>query len=115
MFNNRCGRQNFMAMPSQNGLIDIDNNTGHIDIDFAQTQATNQNDTMTAVTSNAPIMEPMRERVVNRTIVHNVPHVCPIRTRIVNHHVYQHTYQPSYTCCEENVCEHVQCGSCCNY
>ena len=24
MFNNRCGRQNFMAMPSQNGLIDID-------------------------------------------------------------------------------------------
>ena len=99
MFNNRCGRQNFMAMPSQNGLIDIDNNTGNIDIDFAQTQATNQNDTMTAVTSNAPIMEPMRERVVNRTIVHNV----------------QHTYQPSYTCCEENVCEHLQCGSCCNY
>ena len=42
-------------------------------------------------------------------------HVCPIRTRIINHHVFKHTYQPNYTCCEENVCEHVQCGSCCNY
>lgn len=75
MFNNRCGRQNFMAMPSQNGLIDIDNNSGNIDIDFAQAQSINQNETMTAGIANAPIMEPMRERVVNRTIVHNVPQV----------------------------------------
>ena len=75
MFNNRCGRQNFMAMPSQNGLIDIDNNSGNIDIDFAQAQAINQNETMTAGIAKAPIMEPMRERVVNRTIVHNVPQV----------------------------------------
>ena len=30
MFNNRCGRQNFMPIPTQNGLIDIDNNTGNI-------------------------------------------------------------------------------------
>ena len=64
MFNNRCGRQNFMAMPSQNGLIDIDNNTGNIDIDFAQTQAINQNDTMTAGTSNAPIMEPINQVIL---------------------------------------------------
>jgi len=42
-------------------------------------------------------------------------HVCPIRTRIINHHVFKHTYQPDYSCCEENVCEHVQCGSCCNF
>ena len=28
-------------------------------------------------------------------------HVCPINTR-VNHHIYNHTYTPQYTCCEEN-------------
>ena len=60
-----------------------------------------------------PIIEPVQERIVNRTIVHNVPHVCPIQTRIINHHVFRHTYQPAYSCCEENVCSEVQCGSCC--
>ena len=64
---------------------------------------------------SAPIIEPMQERVINRTIVHEVPHVCPIQTRIINHHVYKHTYQPAYSCCEENVCSEVQCGSCCCY
>ena len=54
-----------------------------------------------------PIIEPMQERIVNRTIVHEVPHVCPMRTKIVNHHVFKHTYQPSYSCCEENVCSEV--------
>ncbi len=62
-----------------------------------------------------PIIEPMQERVVNRTIVHEVPHVCPMRTKVVNHHVFKHTYQPSYSCCEENVCSQVQCGSCCDF
>ena len=62
-----------------------------------------------------PIIEPMQQRVVNRTIVHEVPHICPIETKIVNHHVFKHTYQPSYSCCEENVCSEIQCGSCCNY
>ncbi len=61
--------------------------------------------------SNA-IIEPMQERVVNRTIMHEVPHICPINTRIINNHVYRHTYQPRYTCCEENTCTNVQCGSC---
>ncbi len=60
-----------------------------------------------------PIIEPMQERVVNRTIMHEVPHVCPINTRIINNHVYRHTYSPRYTCTEENVCTNVQCGSCC--
>ena len=60
-----------------------------------------------------PIVEPGRERVINRTFVHEVPHICPINTRIINHHVYKHTYQPRYTCCEENTCTNVQCGSCC--
>ena len=61
----------------------------------------------------APIIEPGRERVINRTFVHDVPHICPINTRIINNHIYRHTYQPRYTCCEENrVCQE-QCGSCC--
>lgn len=63
----------------------------------------------------SPIIEPVQERIVNRTILHEVPHVCPIRTRIVNHHVFKHTYQPSYSCCEENVCSEVQENSCCNF
>jgi hypothetical protein len=62
-----------------------------------------------------PIIEPMQEQIVNRTIVHEVPHICPKRTRIINHHVFKHTYQPSYSCCEENVCSEIQCGSCCNF
>ena len=62
-----------------------------------------------------PIIEPMQERIVNRTIMHEVPHVCPIRTKIINNHVYRHTYRPSYSCCEENTCTNIQCGSCCQY
>ena len=46
----------------------------------------------------SPVVEPGRERVVNRTFVHEVPHICPINTRIINNHVYKHTYQPRYTC-----------------
>ena len=65
--------------------------------------------------AQAPIVEPMQERIINRTIVHNVPHICPLQTKIVNHHVFKHTYQPSYSCCEENVCSEIQCGSCCNF
>ena len=61
----------------------------------------------------SPIIEPGRERIVNRTFVHEVPHVCPINTRIINNHIYRHTYQPMYTCCEENVVTQQQCGSCC--
>ena len=62
---------------------------------------------------SSPIIEPAQERIVNRTIMHEVPHICPINTRIINNHVYRHTYSPRYTCCEENVCTNVQCGSCC--
>ena len=62
-----------------------------------------------------PIVEPGRERIVNRTFVHEVPHICPMNTRIINNHIYRHTYQPRYTCCEENVVPQQQCGSCCNF
>ncbi len=64
---------------------------------------------------STPIVEPGRERVVNRTFVHEVPHVCPMNTRIINNHIYRHTYQPRYTCCEENVVTQQQCGSCCQF
>ena len=62
-----------------------------------------------------PVMEPGRERVVQRNIVHEVKHVCPINTRIINNHIFRHTYQPRYTCCEENVVTNQQCGSCCQF
>lgn len=121
MFNKRPFRQMPTGFAMQDGMIDIDNNSGNIDLDFFQQQMNNQNSqpmnsaNMNMGTTASPIMEPGRERVVQRTIVHNVPHVCPINTRIINNHVFKHTYSPNYTCCEENVCTNVQCGSCCNY
>lgn len=63
----------------------------------------------------SPMVEPLQERCVHRTIMHEVPHVCPLRTRIINHHVYRHTYRPEYSCCEENVVSNVNEGSCCNF
>ena len=97
-------------------MIRIPENEPIYDIDLNQSQGASNGPMIAgAGISSAPIIEPMRERVVNRTIEHVVPHVCPVRTRIINHHVFKHTYQPNYSCCEENVCSHVQCGSCCNY
>lgn len=113
MFGNM--NQNPFMVPNQEGFIDIGNNNGNIDIDLNQDQTVAGGPMMSTGVAQSPVIEPMRERVVNRTIEHVVPHVCPIRTRIINHHVFKHTYQPNYTCCEENVCEHVQCGSCCNF
>lgn len=81
----------------------------NVDIDFNM----NQSNSMGVNSISQPIIEPMQERVVNRTIMHEVPHICPINTRIINNHVYRHTYSPRYTCCEENVCTNIQCGSCC--
>lgn len=66
-------------------------------------------------TTTCPVMETPRERVVYKNIYHTVPHVCPINTRVINNHIYRHTYQPRYTCCEENVVTNEQCGSCCQF
>ncbi len=61
-----------------------------------------------------PIYECPQERVCHRFICYEVPHIMPCNTRIINHHVYKHTYQPAYTCCEENVCENVyERNNCC--
>ena len=54
-------------------------------------------------------------RVCHREIHHHVPHVCPINTRIVNHHIYNHTYTPQYTCCEENEKCDIYQGNCDNF
>ena len=71
--------------------------------------------TMNMGTIQGPIIEPGRERVIQRNIIHEVKHVCPMNTKIINNHIFKHTYQPHYTCCEENTVTNVQCGSCCNF
>ena len=110
MFQERCyERDNDI-----NNNFYADNMTNNIDMDqnnFNQMGSFN----VSQGSMSCPLVEPMQERVVNRTIMHEVPHVCPIRTRIVNHHVYRHTYRPEYSCCEENVVSNVSEGSCCNF
>ena len=112
MFNRCYDRQNdinntFMA-EDMNIDMDFKMNNTNMPIDINQ-------GTMMPGTISQPIIEPMQEEIVNRTIIHEVPHICPKQTRIINHHVFKHTYQPAYSCCEENVCSEIQCGSCCNF
>lgn len=66
-------------------------------------------------TMMSPVIEPMRERVIQRTIVHEVPHVCPTRTRIINNHVFKHTFRQTHSCCSEDKVTNIQCGSCCDF
>ena len=76
MFENM--NQNTFMMPEQDGFIDIDNNQGNIDIDLNQSQNVSNGPMIAgAGMTSAPIIEPMRERVVNRTIEHVVPQPCP--------------------------------------
>ena len=75
-----------------------DGNFGYgdeIDININNTN-TNQNvnmnmndfdNGMSMGTVSGPIIEPGRERVVQRNIVHEVRHICPINTRIINNHI----------------------------
>lgn len=44
-----------------------------------------------------PVYECPQERVCTRVFVHEVPHIIPIHTKIVNHHIYKHTYTPTFT------------------
>ena len=61
----------------------------------------------------APIYECPQERVCHRYVCYEVPHIQPCNTRIITHHIYKHTFNPVYTCCEENVCENVFEPRCC--
>ena len=100
--------------------IDINNNfyaenmTNDVDMNYMGNNMMDQGVQMNSC-PNQPIVEPMQEKCVHRTIMHEVPHVCPIRTKIINHHVYRHTYRPEYSCCEENVVSNIDNGSCCNF
>ena len=62
---------------------------------------------------STPIFECPEERVCHRYICYDVPHIKPCNTRIINHHVYRHTFVPTYSCCEENVVENVFERRCC--
>lgn len=90
-----------------------------IDININNTnQNVNVNENMNESFDNnsyGPIIEQGRERCVQRNIYHEVKHVCPINTRIINNHIFRHTYQPRYTCSEENIVTNQQCGSCCQF
>lgn len=106
MFQDRCYERDIDI----NNNFFADNMTNNLDTDFNNSQQMDLN--MNSVNTNSPIVEPMQERCINRTIVHEVNHVCPIRTKIINHHVYRHTYRPEYSCCEENVVSNVDNGGC---
>ena len=71
MFTNRCyDRDN-----------DINNNfyAENLDVDMDIEMNNMTSTAMMPTMQSQPIIEPMQERVVNRTIVHEVPHVCPIQ------------------------------------
>ncbi len=60
-----------------------------------------------------PVYECPRETVCHRYICHEVPHIQPCNTKIINHHIYRHTYTPTYSCCEENEVQNVYERKCC--
>lgn len=109
MFQDRCYERDVDI----NNNFFADNMTNNMDMDYNTIPNNNMNN-MSYQDNNfqQPIVEPMQERCVNRTIMHEVAHVCPIRTKIINHHVYRHTYRPEYSCCEENVVSNIDNGGC---
>lgn len=115
MFNNTGMRQNTPF----DGDIDININNTTSNMNMNENTNTNfnmnSNDGFVMGEMSQPIIEPGRERCVQRNIYHEVRHVCPINTKIINNHIYRHTYQPRYTCSEENIITNQQCGSCCNF
>ena len=91
--------------------ININNTNQNVNMNENFNEFNNMNSEM----GMEPIIEQGRERCIQRNIIHEVKHICPINTRIINNHIYRHTYQPRYTCSEENVVTNEQCGSCCNF
>lgn len=108
MFQERCYDRNLDV----NNNFYAENMSNNIDMDINM-EGGNPNYQMGC--NNQPLVEPMQERCVHKTIVHEVPHVCPIRTKVINHHIYRHTYRPEYSCCEENVVSNVSEGNCCSF
>lgn len=108
MFQERCYERDIDI----NNNFYADNMTNNMETEFNMNNNSNPNMNMDTNTNATPIVEPMQEKCVHRTIMHEVSHVCPIRTKIINHHVYRHTYRPEYSCCEENVVSNIDNGSC---
>lgn len=116
-FNNEEIRQD-MNFGYGDGIdININNSNSNSNINTNQNVNDNMNvnDNYGYGMQSGPIVEAGRERYVQRNIVHEVKHICPINTKIINNHIFRHTYQPHYTCSEENVITNQQCGSCCNF
>jgi len=113
MFYNEGLRQ----MPYDNDIdINITNTNQNVNTNMnTNTDTMGGFNEMQMQTVSCPIVEAPQERCVYRNIYHEIPHVCPINTRIINNHIYRHTYQPRYTCCEENVVTQEKCGSCCQF
>ncbi len=107
MFQARCYQRDIDI----NNNFFADNMTNNMDVDYNMNNQTTMDYNMNNQASQ-PIVEPMQEKCVHRTIMHEVNHVCPIRTKIINHHVYRHTYRPEYSCCEENVVSNIDNGGC---
>ena len=85
MFNNRCYDRDDINNNFYAENMDVDMNMDYMNNNM------NMDPGMIASGQVAqPIIEPMQERIVNRTIVHEVPHICPLQTKIVNHHVFKH-------------------------
>ena len=83
---------------------------GDIDINITNTnQNVNDNTNMNYNNVGAPMMGGSIMGGVTSPVVETP------RERIVNNHIYKHTYQPRYTCCEENTVTNEQCGSCCQF
>lgn len=72
MFQDRCYERD----------VDINNNfyaenmTNDVDFNMGNTMDPNMNYQMDSCACNSPIVEPMQERCVHRTIMHEVPHAC---------------------------------------
>ena len=111
MFQDRCYERDNIDINNnyyaENMVNDVDMNMGNMG-----TSTMDSNMNYQAENYGQPIVEPMQEKCVHRTIMHEVAHVCPIRTKVINHHVYRHTYRPEYSCCEENVVSNIDNGSC---
>ncbi len=113
--NNEDFRQN-MNFDYGDGIdININNSNTNTNQNMNLNENFNQNVNDAMDMPMGPIIEQGRERCVQRNIIHEVKHICPINTKIINNHIFRHTYEPRYTCSEENIVTNQQCGSCCNF
>ena len=94
MFYNDDFRQNCNFGYGEGIDININNSNTNTNQNVNMNMNENFDDVIESGMATGPIIEPGRERVVQRNIVHEVKHVCPMNTRIINNHIFRHTYQP---------------------